>query len=41
MCREKAERRCHREGFRGELPWTPSFPVTGSSTEKKQRKGND
>lgn len=24
MCGEKAERRCHREGFRGEQPWAHS-----------------
>lgn len=35
MCREKAERRCHREGYR-ELPGAPSFPVTDSGAEKKQ-----
>ena len=37
----KAERRSHREGFRGELPGAPSQAVTDSSLEKKIQGNRD
>lgn len=38
MCREKAERRCHREGLREKLPGAPSGAVTDSGREKKHKR---
>lgn len=39
VCGEKSERRCHKEGFRGELPAAPSWAVSDSSMGKNIRRG--
>lgn len=41
MRREKAERRCHREGFREKLPEAPFRAVTDSTGKRNTKEGEE